>query len=258
MLETDALQRHGAVRMPIVVDCGCGKRFKAKDSLAGRKVRCPGCREPLRIPGGQSKSDPPIPAGSGAGRKGKSGGDQPDVDAEAAILKFEEVTKQKALDAEAEAAFREEQNKLIESYDQISGRTAAKGKGAKKKKTDLAEGKVKKRTAFTKIADGCGAVLSNLLVKYLIIAAIIGGGALGSVFLVKTVTSYIGKDTAPQLTRQERVKELYKQFDIALKANQLSKAKQTLEAIIRLDPSKERNRNYTTRLKKLEAADSRR
>jgi len=37
--------------MAIKVKCGeCSASFKAKDSLAGRKVKCPKCKEPLRIP----------------------------------------------------------------------------------------------------------------------------------------------------------------------------------------------------------------
>lgn len=244
--------------MSIIVQCDCGKRFKAKDGLAGRKVRCPGCREPLRIPEAPSGAGEAVAAGRRAGPKAQAAGSGPEVDAEAAILKFEAVRKQKTMDAEAEAAFREEQNKLIESYDQITGRTAAQGKGTKKKKGEFAEGKIKKRTAFTRIADGFGSFLSNLLVKYLIVAGLLGGGALGSVYLVKMITTHIGKDTAPQPSRQEQIKALYKQFDAALAAHQLSRAKRTLDEILRIDPTKERNRNYTTRLKRLEDASSRR
>jgi hypothetical protein len=36
--------------MPIEVTCQCGKRIKAKDELAGRRVKCPGCSQPLAIP----------------------------------------------------------------------------------------------------------------------------------------------------------------------------------------------------------------
>jgi hypothetical protein len=38
--------------MPIKVTCQCGKSFAAKDELAGKAVRCPNCKQPLRIPGG--------------------------------------------------------------------------------------------------------------------------------------------------------------------------------------------------------------
>ncbi len=34
----------------IAVSCGCGKTFQAKPEFAGRKVKCPQCHDPLRIP----------------------------------------------------------------------------------------------------------------------------------------------------------------------------------------------------------------
>ena len=36
--------------MPIKVVCQCGASFAAKDELAGKAVRCPKCKQPLRIP----------------------------------------------------------------------------------------------------------------------------------------------------------------------------------------------------------------
>lgn len=36
--------------MPIKVQCACGKAFAAKDELAGKTVKCPGCQKPLKIP----------------------------------------------------------------------------------------------------------------------------------------------------------------------------------------------------------------
>ena len=37
--------------MPIKAQCGsCGTGFKAKDALAGKRVRCPKCKQPLTIP----------------------------------------------------------------------------------------------------------------------------------------------------------------------------------------------------------------
>jgi hypothetical protein len=38
--------------MAIKVQCSCGKAFAAKDELAGKTVKCPGCQKPLKIPGG--------------------------------------------------------------------------------------------------------------------------------------------------------------------------------------------------------------
>jgi hypothetical protein len=36
--------------MAIVVECECGKRFRAKDELAGKNLPCPGCGAALTIP----------------------------------------------------------------------------------------------------------------------------------------------------------------------------------------------------------------
>ncbi|MEO2011081.1 MAG: hypothetical protein ABGX22_20565 [Pirellulaceae bacterium] len=36
--------------MPIEVTCQCGKRLKAKDEMAGKRVKCPNCSQPLQIP----------------------------------------------------------------------------------------------------------------------------------------------------------------------------------------------------------------
>ena len=42
--------------MAIKVKCGkCDSGFKAKDSLAGRRVKCPSCKEPLKIPAAKPK-----------------------------------------------------------------------------------------------------------------------------------------------------------------------------------------------------------
>jgi hypothetical protein len=42
--------------MPISVTCQCGQSFRAKDDLAGKRVKCPKCGQPLTIPGGQNPS----------------------------------------------------------------------------------------------------------------------------------------------------------------------------------------------------------
>ena len=36
--------------MPIRATCTCGKSVQAKDELAGKRVKCPGCGQPLVIP----------------------------------------------------------------------------------------------------------------------------------------------------------------------------------------------------------------
>lgn len=42
--------------MPISVACDCGKSFRVKDELAGRKIRCPHCDTSLRVPGGEKSA----------------------------------------------------------------------------------------------------------------------------------------------------------------------------------------------------------
>jgi len=42
--------------MPISVQCsGCGGKFRARDELAGRRVKCPKCSAPIEVPGGQQQ-----------------------------------------------------------------------------------------------------------------------------------------------------------------------------------------------------------
>ncbi len=56
--------------MSIAVACKCGKKFAAKDELAGKTVRCPQCKQPLKIPATQSgqladAATKPPPSGGG-------------------------------------------------------------------------------------------------------------------------------------------------------------------------------------------------
>jgi len=44
--------------MAIKVQCSCGKAFAAKDELAGKTVKCPGCQKPLKIPGASAPAKP--------------------------------------------------------------------------------------------------------------------------------------------------------------------------------------------------------
>src|SRR4051794_39394154 len=43
--------------MPIEVSCSCGKRLRARDDLAGKRAKCPGCGQMLTI-----SAPPPPPA----------------------------------------------------------------------------------------------------------------------------------------------------------------------------------------------------
>jgi hypothetical protein len=41
--------------MPLVVTCDCGKSLKVKDSLAGKRIRCPECQELLTVPAAEEE-----------------------------------------------------------------------------------------------------------------------------------------------------------------------------------------------------------
>ena len=45
--------------MPISVQCVCAKKFSAPDKLAGKRVKCPSCGQPLDIP--DPAADPLFP-----------------------------------------------------------------------------------------------------------------------------------------------------------------------------------------------------
>jgi hypothetical protein len=48
--------------MPISVSCrSCGKKMKAPDSFAGKRVKCPGCGKPLAVPASAAEPPPPPP-----------------------------------------------------------------------------------------------------------------------------------------------------------------------------------------------------
>jgi hypothetical protein len=48
--------------MPIKVTCKCGQTFAAKDELAGKVVKCPKCKQPLKIgsPAAKRAAQPPV------------------------------------------------------------------------------------------------------------------------------------------------------------------------------------------------------
>ncbi len=44
--------------MPISLTCSCGRSLKARDEFAGRKVRCPDCKNVLEVPDPNAPKDP--------------------------------------------------------------------------------------------------------------------------------------------------------------------------------------------------------
>jgi hypothetical protein len=50
---------------PIMVACSCGRNYKVKASLAGKKIKCAHCHAVVRVPGapppGEDRTLPPVP-----------------------------------------------------------------------------------------------------------------------------------------------------------------------------------------------------
>ncbi|RIK65909.1 MAG: hypothetical protein DCC65_11555 [Planctomycetota bacterium] len=229
--------------MPIAVACKCGKKFKVKDELAGKAVRCPACKSPLRIPGG-------APAAAGVRGGGKSA---PSVDAQAAMLKFEEAQKKKQLSAEEEAKYREEQKKLIESYDQLAGKSATTTKDGKKIERPT-EALPKKPTIFTKIADLFGAIFGTFIAKYVIIAVLAAGGVLGSIYLVQYIGTYVHSEGSAKMPNKDRARLLLKEAEEDISAKRWTEARQKLLEAGRLDSALKIRREYRDALDKVNKA----
>lgn len=215
--------------MAIIVSCSCGKRFKAKDELAGKKVRCPGCKNPVTVEGKATKS--------------KSSGGASKADIEAAMAKYEAAQAVKAKSAEDEARFKEEANKLIESYDALAGKTEKNS--TKKKKGQLAESdKPKKPTVVTHAADAGGTVAQNPWVRYLVIAGVLFGTAAAARYGVKLLVTDISAQTTPNVKPEERIKDLEKQARAAIISKDFGKAEAALDEILKIDPTYKDHRNY--------------
>lgn len=224
--------------MAIIVHCSCGKKFKAKDSLAGKRVRCPGCKEPVRVEASATVS---------AGKKGDSSSG---FDPQEALLKYEAAQKKKQETAAEQAARAEEKNRLIASYDQLAGNKKKKGQ----KKDELAGSTPSKPTVVTKAADAGGTILSNTLVKYLIIAGLFAGGAYGSVKLVQFIVTYTNDEITVQPRDEDRIKDLEIETRRAIAAKEFAKANDLMKQMLDIDPTRERHRNYQQLQKQLEDA----
>lgn len=51
--------------MPISVECSCGAKLKAKDELAGKRLACPKCKQPVLVQAAQPIADDDDPLGLG-------------------------------------------------------------------------------------------------------------------------------------------------------------------------------------------------
>ncbi len=230
--------------MAIVVNCRCGKRFKVKDQLAGRKVRCPACKGPLRIP-----AESAVPAAPAAveEQEGESSLAAAAAAAEQALLRFEQAQKNKVRSAEEEAAYQEERNRLIASYDQLAGK-----KGGGKKKGEPTPGKPRKVTIFTKLADALGVVRGTLVFKYVLLMVLLCGGVLGSIYLVQFITTYMKDQTGPSTGFEEKRDALFAKAEAAVKAKKWGEARDALDELRRLSPRLEQNRRFIAIQKQIE------
>jgi len=213
--------------MAIIVSCDCGKRFKAKDELAGKKVRCPGCKNPVAV----------------EGKKAKAKAVASKADIEAAMAKYEAAQAVKSKSAEDEARFKDEANKLIESYDALAGKTEKNS--TKKKKGQLAESdKPKKPTVVTHAADAGGTVAQNPWIRYLVIAGLVFGTAAAARYGVSLLVSDINDQTTPHVKPEERIKQLEKEARAAIISKDFAKAEAALGEILEIDPTHKDHRNY--------------
>lgn len=232
--------------MAIAVKCRCGKKFKAKDHLAGKAVRCPACKAPLRIPAGGA--DP----STAAGEERQTGSDSASQIAktEAAILRVEQARKSKQLSAEEEAAYEQERRKLIESYDQLTGK---KGFGKKAKKKGLQpDAKPGKPGIAAKFADACGTICSTLIFKYVFVVVLLSGGVVGSIVGVQCLAGYVQEEGGPQRPVDERIEDWFQEAEAAIEAGRWGQARDALGNVLRLNPRLEVNRRYRNLKKQLD------
>lgn len=43
--------------MPISIACSCGKKYRVKETLAGKKIRCADCAELIKVPAQEAEED---------------------------------------------------------------------------------------------------------------------------------------------------------------------------------------------------------
>lgn len=65
--------------MAIRLKCKCGKDLSLKDEFAGKTIRCPACKETLKVPGGGSAAAPTRPAAAAPASMPSAAAAQPAV-----------------------------------------------------------------------------------------------------------------------------------------------------------------------------------
>jgi hypothetical protein len=212
--------------MAIAVTCqSCGKSFKAKDELAGKAVRCPGCHQPLRIPGA-GKSPAAVGAASSGG--GKSAVDE-------AIAKVEAARKKREAEAAQNTNKTSEVMKLVEEFDKVAPKAKEKEAAAARKPPGTPEAKLgekpKSVTAIDKAADRVGMLKGTLAWKYVVIVVLLAGGATGSALLIQKIMHGTAKVTTPTQVGEKEIEQLYQQAEEAAAAQNWSKVRDCLEQI---------------------------
>lgn len=232
--------------MAISVSCKqCGKSFKAKDELAGRAVRCPGCQNPLKIPSAATTA--PAMAKSTAAPKPatKAGADS---GIEAALAKVEAARQKRAADQAETDSKKDEVLKIAEEFDKVSPKAKeakeAEKKGKKEGPPEKIGEKAKKVTAMTRIADVFGMIRSSTAAKLTIVTIFIVGGGAGSAVFIKRIMSATGEATTAFKVDDAQVDKWYKEAEAAADAKNWSRVNTLLEDIVRDKAQAYRKNNF--------------
>jgi len=250
--------------MAIEVKCGsCGKSFRAKDELAGKAVRCPGCQQPLKIPGHGAS---PAAVGASKSTATKSApAAQSSVDA--AIAKVEAARKKREAEAAAAAATKNsaevsEVAKLVEEFDKVSPKAKEKEAAAGKKPPGTPEKKLGEKpqtvTAIDVAADRVGMLKSTLVWKYALLLLFLVGGGWGSAILIQKIMHGTKKVTTVQKLDWQGIDKAYTDAEAAANAGDWDRVKELLADVERsheVRPYKN-NLRYVALRKRLETAMS--
>jgi hypothetical protein len=221
--------------MTVVTQCPtCHKAFRAKDRLAGKVVKCPGCGKPMKI----EPVEPTAAASSGATDEGTGAPSH-----ELALQRVEEARRKRAATEEEEAARQKEVKDLVQAWEQLSGSAKPKGKEGP------AEAKIGTRpmevTWKTRVQDAFGILKSTLIWKYIILVVfLIGGATASSIFIYKVVTVSEEESRRGLHLTPADIPDLYKEAEEALAAGDYTRARQCLNHIIRMEPHRKNNIQY--------------
>lgn len=232
--------------MAIAVSCKqCGKSFKAKDELAGRAVRCPGCQNPLKIPAAAATSAPFMAKSAAAKPVGKPSADS---GIEAAMAKVEAARLKRAAEQTESEVKKDEVLKIAEEFDKVSPKAKGVKEGEKKGKKEGPPEKIgekaKKVTTLTRIADVFGMIKGSAAAKITLLTLFIVGGATGSTLFIKRIMSATSEATAVTRVDDAQVEKWYKEAEAAADAKNWSRVNTLLEEIVRDKAQAYRKNNF--------------